>query len=162
MPSYSIRANVPFSNAVSMFSSPRVLDAVHGRGLWKFSDWEQTNDIGVTTYHRKGVIKGVEVPVFARFLIHGRKYIPCRVKQQYVIEDQVIRVRSTLKPKVAGAEVAKNVTNFIIQPIDEASCTVDVESRNTTNLPDPIKGMALEFMDTMSDETMEFLEDSLR
>ncbi|MGA1564032.1 MAG: hypothetical protein ACO35C_05375 [Pontimonas sp.] len=160
MPSYSFEAAVPYENAIAVVSCPDVLDRVHGKGMWQFSGWEPDGD---AVWKRKGKVKGVEVPQFARVLVGGKRYITCSVTQSYRVLDGAIEVRSRMRPKVAGASVATNTTVLRIQPVrDGEACLVAGTAVNETSIPAPIGPMAVDVMDEMSDETMEFLEDALR
>lgn len=158
MQSFTIYAKVPFEKSINVFSSRRILDSIHGMGLWKFTDWKSSDP---TTSTRKGKIRGVKVPSFARFLNGGKKYISCLVTQSYTILDTSIVVKSTLEPKVAGTKFAKNETTFKIVQFDSRSCMVYIHSRNTTDLPHPLHQLAIETMDEMTNETIKFLEEAL-
>lgn len=158
MPTYDFEAPVPYGDAQRIVSCPKVLDAVHGHGLWKFSPWEEDASGELT---RKGWIKGVEVPSFARVFVGGSKYITCKVHQRYTTHDDCITIHSTLKPKVAGAHIATNATDIRITPVSDG-CRIEATSSNATSLPGPLGPMAIEVMDQMSDETMEFLEEALQ
>jgi len=159
MISVTIHAKVPFESSTDMFSCPKILDSIHGIGLWKFTDWKVSPE---GSYTRKGKIKGVEVPSFARFLNGGKRYITCNVTQTYTqISEDTIIVDSLLKPKVAGVNVVLNETQFKIKRFDSTSSLVYVSSHNQTDLPHPLRQIAIEVMDDMSIETMNFLEDAL-
>lgn len=158
MKSHTFDANVPFDRAHRVFSDRHILDAVHGRGLWKFNEWVAMDD---GSYTRQGDIKGVEVPMFARALNNGKKHVICRVTQRYVPGDDVITVESRMHPKILGRDMAHNTSRITIYPNGADTCVLQISYTNTTSLPHPLSSMAIEVMNDMSDETIEFLRDAI-
>lgn len=150
-------ADILFDDAHRVFSDPRVLDAVHGRGLWRFDAWVEMND---GSYTRQGEIKGVEVPIFARALNNGKKHVICHVSQRYVLEKDTIHIMSHMHPKVLGVDMAHNSSRVAIYRHGN-SCIVQVSYTNSTSLPHPLSSMAVDVMDDMSRETIDFLRDAL-
>lgn len=160
MKSYSFDVKLPFSNIHTVFSNPRVLDSVHGTGLWTFSDWDERDD---GSFVRTGAVKGVEVPTFARFLNKGKKYIVCHVDQRYIPGHDSIRLESTTTPKIAGTTAfVKNTSSIVVYNGGSDGCHVHGQYSNTTSLPHPLGSLAVDVMDEMSDETVGYLQDALR
>jgi hypothetical protein len=164
MKTYSFEVPIAWGQAHTMFNDPRVLDAVHGRGLWDFDAWrlvKDTND-DADRYIRQGVVKGVTIPSFARFLNKGKKHIRCRVVQEYVSEDGLIQIRSSMHPMILRSDIATNKSVIRVQPAGQNTCLVECTSINSTSLPHPLATAAIETMDDMTDESMDFLHDALR
>jgi hypothetical protein len=158
MHTYSFEVPISFSKVHTVFSNKDVLDSVHGRGLWRFSNWEEDED---GSYTRNGIVDGVEVPTFVRFLNKGKKYIRCIVRQRYVPGHDFIRLESTTVPNILGDSFVKNTSSIDIYRKD-VGCYVRGQYMNSTTLPHPIGSMAIEVMNEMSQETVGFLEDALR
>lgn len=157
MNSDTFEAPVPFDQVHHVFSDRHVLDAVHGRGMWAFRDW-MPNDDG--SYTRQGDIKGVEVPVFVRALNHGKKHVVCHVTQRYSADCDSVVISSEMYPKLLGRDMAHNSSMITIYPHGD-QCIVRVSYRNTTSLPHPLSAMAVDVMNDMSKETIDFLRDAL-
>jgi len=158
MHSVSFKANVDFSAVHSVFSDATVLDAVHGRGMWKFTGWTAQED---GTYTRTGNVKGVQVPGFARCFNKGKKHVICRVTQRYIPGDEKSEIVSTMHPKHMGHDLARNVSRFVMYPYSEGTCVVTASFTNSTTLPHPLSSMAIDIMDDMSKETLEYLQDAI-
>lgn len=150
--------NVPLEEALSVFEAESVLDAAHGKGLWKFSPWKpcpKTHNGRRDWTMRKGLVKGVAVPQACRTLNAGRKHITCIVKQRFVRpDDETIIVTSSMKPGILGAELVKNKTTFTITKTSDRSITATAHIDNKVFLPPPLKSIAKMTMDEMSLDTI--------
>jgi len=166
MKRYSFQVPIDFGQAHTMFNDPRVLDAVHGRGLWDFDAWshdeKQSAVYGEKTYVRQGRVRGVTLPVFARFLNKGKKHIKCRIWQEYTSDKDCIRIASVMKPMVLRPDLATNRSVIKVRPLEPGITVIECESINSTSLPHPFSHAAIDCMDDMTDESMEFLYDALR
>lgn len=158
MHSVSFKANIDFDAVHSVFSDTDVLDAVHGRGMWTFTDWKAQED---GSWVRTGNVKGVHVPGFARCLNRGKKYVICRVSQRYIPGDDKSEIVSSMHPKHIGHDVARNMSRFVIYPYSQGTCIVTASYTNSTSLPHPLSGMAIDIMDDMSKETLDYLQDAI-
>lgn len=158
MTTYTITSSIPFDEVHAMFSNVDILDAVHGRGLWHFSNWDDQPD---GTFTRTGWVDGVQVPTFVRFLNKGKKYVRCNVAQRYVPGESVIEMSSTTVPSIIGGDIATNESHLTISPYNDG-CLIRGRFVNSTSLPHPLGTMAIEVMNDMSLETVEFFKDAVR
>jgi hypothetical protein len=155
---YDFTVPISFDEALDMFSAPRILDAIHGQGLWSFGAWQRHGGDG---YLRRGTIDGVLVPSCARALNGGKAHITCTVKQRYVPKaDGTISFISTLKPRLIGAPLAKNKTWFSLVDAGQGRTHVRATAKNTCYLPPPLSALAKECMNQSTDETIACLREA--
>lgn len=165
MKRYSFEVPIDFAQAHLMFNDPRVLDAVHGRGLWDFDAWKLSEDqsvYGQETFVRQGRVRGVEIPVFVRFLNKGKRHIKCRISQEYTSDPRCIRISSTMQPLVLRSDLAMNRSVIRVHALETGKSLIECESTNSTSLPHPLAQAAIDCMDDMTSESMDFLYDALR